>query len=79
MIILFGMQYGWNNRRWSASFTVTAWRLRLAAAFAEFDPACDNVPHEWWLVDNGVPTGFNRDAAREVLSRFMHNDFWRIA
>jgi hypothetical protein len=52
---------------------------RLAAAFAEFDSACDNVPHEWWSVDNGVPTSFNRDAAREILSRFMTNDFWRIA
>lgn len=55
------------------------YRDRLAAAFAEFDPACDNLPSEWWSVDNGVPTSFNRDAARAVLSRFMNNDFWRIA
>lgn len=52
---------------------------RLAAAFAEFDPACDNVPPEWWAVDNGVPTGFDRDAVRELLRRFMNNDFWRVA
>lgn len=52
---------------------------RLAAAFAEFDPACDNVPPEWWSVDNGVPTSFNRDAVRVVLGCFMNNDFWRIA
>ncbi len=55
------------------------YRDRLVAAFAEFDPACDNVPPEWWLVDNGVPTSFNRDATREFLRRFMNNDFWRIA
>ena len=52
---------------------------RLATAFAEFDRACDNVPIEWWSVDNGVPTSFNRDAARAILCRFMTNDFWRIA
>lgn len=52
---------------------------RLTAAFAEFDPACDNVPPEWWAVDNGVPTGFDRDAVRELLRRFMNNDFWRVA
>lgn len=56
-----------------------AYRDRLAAAFAEFDPACDNVPPEWWAVDNGVPTAFNREAVRESLRRFMNNDFWRVA
>ena len=56
-----------------------AYQDRLAAAFAEFDPACDNVPPEWWTVDNGVPTGFDRDAVRELLRRFMNNDFWRVA
>lgn len=56
-----------------------AYRDRLTAAFAEFDPACDNVPPEWWAVDNGVPTEFNRDAVRELLRRFMNNDFWRVA
>lgn len=55
------------------------YRDRLAAAFAEFETACDNVPQAWWSVDNGVPTSFNRDAARELLKRFMNNDFWRIA
>lgn len=56
-----------------------AYHNRLAAAFAEFDPACDNVPPEWWAVDNGVPTAFNRDAVKESLRRFMNNDFWRVA
>ena len=55
------------------------YRDRLAAAFAEFETACDNVPQGWWSVDNGVPTSFNRDAARELLKRFMNNDFWRVA
>lgn len=54
-------------------------RDRLAAAFAEFDLACNNVPPEWWVVDNGVPTSFNRDATKRFLGRFMDNDFWRIA
>ena len=56
-----------------------ACRDRLAAAFAEFDLACNNVPPEWWEVDNGVPTSFNRDATKRFLGRFMDNDFWRIA
>lgn len=55
------------------------YRDRLAAAFAEFDPACDNVPNEWWTVDNGVPTEFNRYAVRESLRQFMNNEFWRVA
>jgi len=59
------------------SFRLIPHWIRLA--FAEFDPACDNVPPEWWTVDNGVPTEFNRDAVREFLGRFMDNDFWRMA
>jgi len=55
------------------------YRDRLAAVFAEYETACDNVPQGWWSVDNGVPTSFNRDAAQELLKRFMNNDFWRIA
>lgn len=55
------------------------YRDRLAAAFAEYETACDNVPQGWWSVDNGVPTSFNRDAARELLKRYMNKDFWRIA
>ena len=55
------------------------YRSRLSAAIAVFDFACDNVPDEWWRVDNGVPASFNRDAIRAVLNRFMNNDFWRVA
>jgi hypothetical protein len=56
-----------------------AYRDRLAAAFAEFELACDNVPPEWWWVDDGVPANFSRDAARAILERFNNDDFWRIA
>lgn len=56
-----------------------AYADRLAATFAEFDSACDNVPPEWWWEDDGVPARFNRDAVRTVLNRFMNNDFWRVA
>lgn len=52
---------------------------RLAAAFAEFDLACNNVPPEWWWEDDGIPASFNRDAARAVLNRFVNDNFWRIA
>lgn len=55
------------------------YRDRLAAAFAGFDLACDNVPPEWWWVDDGVPASFNREIVREILGRFDSDDFWRIA
>jgi len=56
-----------------------AYRDRLADAFAEFDLACDNVPSEWWWVDDGVPASFNRETARKILGRFNSDDFWRVA
>lgn len=52
---------------------------RLAAAFAEFDLACNNAPPEWWWEDDGIPASFNRDTARAVLNRFKNDNFWRIA
>jgi hypothetical protein len=55
------------------------YRDRLAAAFAEFDLACDNVPTEWWWVDEGVPASFNRETVREILGRFDSDNFWRVA
>lgn len=51
---------------------------RLAAAFAEFESACDNVPSEWWMIDDGVPTSLDYNAARSILSRYLTNDFWRV-
>lgn len=56
-----------------------AYQTRLAGAIAEYDRACDTVPPEWWWVDHGVPTDFDRDAARTTLERYLSNDFWRIA
>jgi hypothetical protein len=56
-----------------------AYQARLAGAFAEFEQACDTVPPEWWWVDHGVPTNFDRNSARATLERYMGNDFWRIA
>lgn len=56
-----------------------AYADRLAAAIAEFDQACDNVPTEWWWVDDDVPVNFDREAARKILGRFNHDNFWRIA
>ncbi len=52
---------------------------RLARVFDGFDQACDNLPPEWWWVDNGVPAGFDRITACAMLARFRDNDFWRIA
>lgn len=54
------------------------YRDRLAAAFAEFDLACDNVPLEWWWVDVGVPASFSREVVREILRRFDNDNFWRV-
>lgn len=52
---------------------------RLQDAFAEYDIACDNVPLEWWWVDDGVPALFDKNAVRSFLSNFNQDDFWRIA
>lgn len=56
-----------------------AYTNRLSAAFEVFEQACDNLPEEWFWADDGVPAQFNIDAARELLSRFNKDDFWRIA
>ncbi len=57
----------------------TAYQTRLQDAFTEFDLACNDIPHEWWWVDDGVPALFDKEEARQVLSRFHQPDFWRIA
>jgi hypothetical protein len=49
---------------------------RFARALAAFDNACDNVPEEWWWVDDGVPADFDRNAIRTLLSRFNDATFW---
>jgi hypothetical protein len=51
---------------------------RLSAAFAAFESICDNIPTEWWQIDDGVPTDFSVELARALLKRFLDNQFWRI-
>lgn len=50
---------------------------RFSTALAAFDVACDNVPLEWWWVDDGVPTNFDRDVAKAMLARFDSAIFWK--
>lgn len=50
---------------------------RLEAALEVFDTTCDEVPEEWWLVDDGVSADFDRMATRHLLERFDNDDFWR--
>lgn len=52
---------------------------RLARVFDGFELVCDNLPPEWWWVDNGVPASFDCNTARATLERFQNDDFWRIA
>lgn len=53
--------------------------VRMVRVFDGFDQACDNLPPEWWWVDDDVPASLDRNAARTMLTRFLDNDFWRIA
>lgn len=55
-----------------------AYALRLEGALASYDQACDNVPPDWWYVDDGVPADFDRALVRAMLERFRQNDFWRM-
>ncbi len=57
----------------------SGYQTRLQDAFTEFDLACNDIPHEWWWVDDGVPALFDKEEARQMLSRFNQPDFWRIA
>lgn len=49
---------------------------RMEAALEAFDRACEEVPEEWWLVDDGVPANFDRTAVRRLLEGFDQGDFW---
>lgn len=51
---------------------------RLSATFAAFESICDNIPIEWWQIDDGVPTDFSIDKASALLKRYLDNQFWRI-
>jgi len=51
---------------------------RLSVAFADFNAACNNIPPEWWLIDDGVPVSFDLNAAKLMLERFSDNQFWEV-
>lgn len=51
----------------------------LQQAFTEYAPACNDIPPEWWWVDDGVPALFDRVAVELFLSDVQAQDFWRIA
>jgi len=51
---------------------------RLNEAFTEFDAACDNVPPEWWWVDDGVPALFDKAAVKLLLSNVNQGNFWEV-
>lgn len=55
-----------------------AYTDRLSLAFADFDSTCDNIPMEWWWIDDGVPADFSIEATKLQLERFLDNQFWRI-
>jgi hypothetical protein len=55
------------------------YEARLQQAFVEYDIACDNLPSEWWWVDEGVPALFDKLAVRSFLANVGHDKFWRIA
>jgi len=56
-----------------------AYSDRMQEAFVEFDLACHDIPLDWWTVDDGVPSLFDKMAVREFLGSISHNNFWRIA
>lgn len=55
-----------------------AYIQRFSQAFDAFDRACDNVPPEWWWVDDGVPADFDRVAVRDALISFDQDFFWSM-
>lgn len=51
---------------------------RCRQALAVFDSACDNIPPEWWFIDDEltIPTPFDRDKVKLFLERFKEESFW---
>lgn len=49
---------------------------RLIQAIEALPVICDNVPPEWWGIDDGTPSMLQRDTIEEILQRFRRNDFW---
>lgn len=54
------------------------YKQRFAQTFDAFDSACDNVPEEWWWVDDGVPAQFDRVFVRNSLLSFDQDFFWSM-
>lgn len=55
-------------------------REKCARALEVWEDACQNVPPEWWFVDEEqtVPTDFDTAAALALLKRYENEDFWRL-
>jgi hypothetical protein len=70
-------------RQWPAVFGDLAeksrYMERLDQAMEGFDRLCDNLPPEWWMVDDGVPVNFDRQAVKTLLQRYTQDIFWRSA
>ncbi|MCT9017115.1 hypothetical protein N6G05_26550 [Cupriavidus gilardii] len=53
---------------------------RLDSAMDAFSALCDSCPAEWWWVDDGVATRFDRDRVEELLRACKTSDgFWEKA
>lgn len=49
---------------------------RLSQAFEEFDDICNNIPSEWWGIEDGVPSKLQRETIRNTLNRIHQDTFW---
>lgn len=54
---------------------------RLHEALAIWPEACQNVPLEWWFMDEErtVPADFDPDSVLALLNRCTNEDFWRLS
>jgi len=53
---------------------------RLEAIAPAFLDACESAPPEWWWLDEGVPTPFDRAAVyNQLLERLGGNGLWGVA
>lgn len=70
-------------RHWRSVFddlvARASYKERMEQAMEGFDQVCDNLPFEWWSVDDGVPVDFDRQAAKAMLERYTQDIFWRSA
>ncbi|MEO5558847.1 MAG: HipA family kinase [Dokdonella sp.] len=53
---------------------------RLRTALAVWPVACQNVPDEWWFMDEErtIPTDFDPDAVLALLNCCTNEEFWRL-